>query len=176
MLKASMALAALLLVAGTAHAQTSNPIAEGLLAEMGPHQRNMVGSAEAMPEEKYTFKPTPPQITFADAIVHAAMANNSLCSLLAGEKAPETAVKATGTKEALVDQLKASFAYCQQAIPKLDPATLGQEVSMMNRKVSKAFVALHTALDWGDHYAQVAMMLRLSGIVPPSAQPRPVTK
>ncbi len=173
MFKRCIAVAALLLVAGTAQAQSSNPIADGLLAELGSHQKNMVASAEQMPEDKYAYRPTPPQITFGDVMAHAAMANNLLCALLAGDKPPEAPVKGSGPKQALVDQLKQSFAYCEKAIPKLDPATLTQEVPFLGRKVTKGFVAVHTSLDWGDHYAMVAMYLRLNGLVPPSAQKPP---
>ncbi len=170
MLKTTIAFAGALLVAGIASAQTANPIAQALASLMTDHQKNMVSAAEAMPEDKYGFKPTPESNSFADLVAHSANANFRLCSLLAGEKAPEATVKAGGTKQALVDQMKQSFTYCEQAFPKFDPASLGEEVQFMNRKATKAWVALMTSLDWGDHYAQIAMRLRLNGIIPPSAQ------
>ncbi len=172
MSKIATALTGMLLVAGVASAQTANPIADGLLLELKSHQQNMVSAAEAMPAEKYGFKPTPEMTSLADILYHAAQANHMLCAMLSGATPPETAVKATGTKPELVDQLTASFAFCAQEIPKLDPATLGAEVSMFGRKVTKGWVALHTALDYGDHYAQVATRLRLAGVIPPSAQRR----
>jgi hypothetical protein len=69
--------------------------------------------------------------------------------------------------------MKQSFAYCYKAFDKVDASTLGTQVKFGNRDVSIAWVLLHTALDWGDHYSQVATMLRLNGITPPSAVRRP---
>jgi uncharacterized damage-inducible protein DinB len=169
---AAVAAAAALLFAARASAQQPTPLAQALATEMKGNETNMVGAAEAMPPDKYGFKPTPPQVSFGDLVYHAAIANYTLCGIIAGEKAPEAAVKADGAKAALIDQMKASFAYCDKALPKIDPATLGEEISLYNRKVTRAWVLFHLALDWGDHYSQAAMMLRLNGITPPSSQRR----
>ncbi len=164
------AAAAMLLVARTARAQDDNAVGQALATEAQGNERNMVGAAEAMPAEKYGFKFE--TNTFGDLIHHAAMANNLLCSMMVGDKAPETPVKADGEKQALIDQMKKSFAYCHDVFPKVTAARLGEKAKFMNRDVTVAWVVLHTALDWGDHYAQVARMLRANGITPPSAQRR----
>jgi uncharacterized damage-inducible protein DinB len=132
----------------------------------------MTSAAEAMPAEKYGYKPTPEQNSFGQLIFHAADANYRLCSMMSGDKAPEATVKADGAKQALIDQMKQSFAYCYTAFDKVDASKLGTQVKFGNRDVSIAWVVVHTSLDWGDHYSQVATMLRLNGIVPPSAQRR----
>ncbi|HTK29456.1 MAG TPA: DinB family protein [Vicinamibacterales bacterium] len=162
-----------LLVAASASAQTStNAVAVALAAEAKSNETNMVGAAEAMPAEKYGYKPTPQQNSFGDLIYHAALANNLLCGIMSGEKAPDLATKADGPKQGLIDQMKASFAFCSQAFDKVNASRLGEQVHFMNRDVSLAWVVVHTSLDWGDHYSQAAMMLRLNGITPPSAQRR----
>src|SRR5690349_24243824 len=114
MLKTFTAAVAAVLVAGLAEAQHANPIAQALATEMQGNERNMVGAAEAMPAEKYGFKPTPPQVSFGDLVYHAAVANYTLCGIIAGEKGPEAGVKADGQKTALVDQMKQSYAYCDK--------------------------------------------------------------
>lgn len=164
------AVCASLLVSGLAFAQELDPIGQALATEMQGNERNMLGAAEAMPPDKYGFKFE--TNTFGDLIFHAASANNLLCSMMAGEKAPDTPVKADGEKQALVDQLKKSYAYCTSIFPKVTTARLGEKAKFGNREVTVAWVALHTALDWGDHYAQVARMLRANGITPPSSQRR----
>jgi uncharacterized damage-inducible protein DinB len=150
-----------------------NPIAGALATEAKTNETNMTGAAEAMPADKYAYKPTPEQSSFGQLIFHAADANYRLCSMMSGGKAPEAAIKADGAKQALIDQMKESFAYCYKAFDKVDASTLGTQVKFGNRDVSIAWVLLHTALDWGDHYSQVATMLRLNGITPPSAVRRP---
>src|SRR3954463_245079 len=161
------------LVAASGYAQSGNPIAGALATEAKTNETNMTGAAEAMPAEKYAYKPTPDQNSFGQLIFHAADANYRLCSMMSGDKAPDASVKADAAKQALIDQMKASFAYCYQAFDKFDAAKLGTQVKFGNRDVPIAWVVLHTALDWGDHYAQVATMLRLNGITPPSAVRRP---
>ena len=165
-------LAGALLLAASASTQQKNAVAEGLAAEAHNHSTNMIAAAEAMPADKYAFKASEQQVTFGDLIAHAASANNVLCAAAGGDKAPETATKGNGPKEALVDQLKASFAYCDRAFEKVDASKLGDEVQIYGRTVTKAWVLFHMALDWGDHYSQAATMLRLNGITPPSAQRR----
>ena len=172
MLKLATVATGLMLIAGSAAAQT-NPIADAITTEAHSNAKNMIGAAEAMPADKYAYKPSPEQISFADLIYHAAMANHLLCSAISGEKAPETPVKASGTKDALVQQLKDSFAFCDKAFPTVNSAKLGDPVQMMGRSVTKAWVVVHLALDYGDHYSQAAMMLRSNGIVPPSSVRRP---
>ncbi len=162
--------AAMVLVGGAAHAQDGDAVGQALAATAQQNQRQMVSAAEAMPPDKYGFKFE--TNTFGDLIFHAASANNLLCSMMAGEKAPETPVKADAEKQALIDQLKKSYAYCESVFPKVTATRLGETAKFMNRDVTVAWVALHTALDWGDHYAQVARMLRANGITPPSSQRR----
>jgi DinB family protein len=170
MRKVTATAAAALLLAGVAHAQPGNPLGQALATEAHANMSNMVSAAEAMPAEKYGFKFE--TNTFGDLIYHAAFANNMLCAMMTGETTPETTVKAGGQKEALIDQLKQSFAYCDRAFEKIDASKLGQSAKFMTRDVTVAWVIVHAALDWGDHYAQVARMLRANGITPPSAQRR----
>lgn len=168
MRKVIAAAVAALLAAGAAHAQESDAVGQALAATAQQNERQMVSAAEAMPPEKWGFKFE--TNTFGDLIYHAAAANNLLCSMMVGEKAPDTPVKAGGDKQALIEQMKKSFAYCNSVFPKVTAAQLGEKAKFMNRDVTVAWVALHTSLDWGDHYAQVARMLRANGITPPSAQ------
>jgi uncharacterized damage-inducible protein DinB len=161
-----------LVSAAAVSAQPKNAVAEAIATEAHTHSKNMIAAAEAMPAEKYTFRASEQQATFGDLVAHSASANNTLCSAAAGEKAPDTSIKGNGAKQALVDQLKASFAYCDRAFEKVDASKLADEVQIYGRTMTKAWVLFHMALDWGDHYSQAATMLRQNGIMPPSAQPR----
>jgi hypothetical protein len=94
-------------------------------------------------------------------------------------KDTETAdsVKAQWPKDTLVAQLKASFDFCQQAFAQLSDAGLAEQTSMtfrgQTRNVTRASMVLGHALDLGDHYSQIANYMRLNGILPPTALPRP---
>ena len=51
--------------------------------------KNLIGAAEEMPADKYGYRPTPEQITFAHLVMHSAQANNAFCAGIAGEPARE---------------------------------------------------------------------------------------
>jgi len=125
MLRLSALFLGLMVTAGPASAQQMNAIAQGIATEAHTNATNMIGAAEAMPAEKYGFKPTEQQIRFGDLIYHAAVSNNTLCGAISRDKAPDLAVKANGAKAALVDQMKQSFAFCDQAFATIDPAKIG---------------------------------------------------
>jgi hypothetical protein len=137
-------------------------------------QSNTVGALEAMPAEKYSYKPTADQITFAHLAAHIATANNFLCSKAADVPAPKVdEAKDTDSKDQLVAAVKASYAFCSDALGKMDDSKLGDTVELFGgRQLPRAAAALSLAGGWADHYAAAAMYLRLNGILPPSAQPK----
>ncbi len=74
--------------------------------------------------------------------------------------------------------LKRSFEYCATALANLDDSKLGEQVPWFggpNAKASRARDLIVLPMDWQDHYAQLSMYLRLNGILPPSARPKPKT-
>ena len=133
--------------------------------------KNLVGAAEEMPADKYSYRPTPEQMTFAHLIVHTAEANNSLCAAVAGEKPHEMKLSENDSKDTLTKALKDSFAYCEQALAKADDTGLGQTVTLYeNQTGTRASALVRMAAGWADHYSAAAMYLRLNNLVPPSAQ------
>ena len=153
----------------TAPAPSANPVSDALRNMEQRSARNLIAAAEAMPADKYNYRPTPPQIQ-----VHLATEGNDvLCSKTAGVPAPQrTAVDSTATKEQLVARLKETFQFCEQAFAKMDDSKLGEQVSMFGMNLSRATAVLITVGDWADHYSQEANYLRLNGVLPPTAQRR----
>src|SRR6266446_6803636 len=104
---------AALLGAGAASAQeaapgpVANPVTTTVKAQMTRYAKNMVAAAEAMPAEKYNFKPTPEMNTFAHLVMHIAQSNNSLCSKISGMTAPDAKLAETDPKDKLVAGLRA---------------------------------------------------------------------
>jgi len=86
-------------------------------------------------------------------------------------------VKATWSKDKLVTKLKASFAFCQDALAQLEDSKLTDQVTLTFRGNARQFprisMVLGHALDLADHYSQLANYMRLNGMLPPSALPRP---
>jgi hypothetical protein len=156
----------------SATAPAKDPVSSSLRILLQRSQNNIVGAVEAMPVDKFSYKPTPDQMTFAHLVVHIIGSNNSLCAKVADVPAPKVdEPKESDSKEQLVAATKASFAFCSEALGKMDDSKLGEDVELFGgRHFPRAMGALGLASGWADHYGAAAMYLRLNGILPPSAQ------
>lgn len=132
-----------------------------------PVRKNLEAAAEAMPAEKYDFKPTPGQMSFAEWLTHSAGRNYSDCAALKGEAAPEAAknVATLKSKAEISQALKDSFAYCAAALDGIDDAK-----ALATPQI--AYSLLHTIVHNNEIYGNLAVYLRVSGIVPPSTASR----
>lgn len=155
-----------------APARSTSPVADALRQMTQRYSRILVAAAEAMPAEKYNYRPTPAQMSFAQIQVHLANEGNDiLCGKTAGIDVPQRAkMDTTNTKEQLIARLKETFQFCEQTFAKLDDSNLGAPVSMFGMNLTRAASVLITVGDWADHYSQEANYLRLNGILPPTAQ------
>jgi hypothetical protein len=167
----SLATLAAALLPALAAAQ-SNPVAKGFTDEATVMGKNLMAASEVMPADKYSFKPTPAQLSFGDIMLHLAQGNDFLCGTIGGMKAPtRTKVAVADGKDALVARLKETFAFCDQAFASLDDSKLGEELPMFGgKKLTRAAIETLTVGDWADHYSQVAIYLRLNGLLPPTAK------
>ena len=135
--------------------------------------KNMIAAAEEMPEDKYSYHPTPDQWTFGKLVSHVAQSNGGLCAVLSSTTAPAAVhVSETASKADLVAGLKASFDFCGPVLDSLTDAKLGDAVTLFHRTMPRAAALLVLPADLADHYSQMAAYLRLNGMLPPSAQPR----
>ena len=159
--------------AGSVAAQDfATPVSDAIRSAAERAASNFIGAAERMPADKYGFKPTPAQMSFGDVIAHIGAGNDALCSSLGGTALPErSAVAAGARKERLIERLRDTFQFCQSALAKVDDAKLGEKVPYFgDQKLSRAQVMLAAAEEWGGHYSQIAVYLRLNGLVPPTAR------
>jgi uncharacterized damage-inducible protein DinB len=176
-MKKTLAIPALLLLAASAAAQTTpaqknNPVSTALRDILPGRQKNTVAAVEAMPADKFSYKPTADQRTFSQLIVHMAETNYLLCSKVAAVPAPKVEeTKETDSKDKLVTALKASFDFCSDALAKMDDSKLAETTEGFGGKqVTRAWLSLVLAATWADHYAETAIYLRLNGLLPPTAK------
>jgi hypothetical protein len=160
-------------------AASTAPVSDALRAVARRYARNLVAAADDMPVAKFTFKPTPAQMSFADIVLHLADGNHFLCGGVTGAQPPaEPAVAKADSADprGLVDRMRRSFEFCNTSLAKLDDSNLTGQVPWFggpNSKISRASAVLALPEDWADHYSQMAIYLRLNGILPPTARPRP---
>lgn len=165
----------LLLAVATAVGQEKNPVTTVVREMLPRQQKNLVAAAEEMPADKYSYKPTEQQMPFSHLVLHVMESNNYLCSRISDvpEVKASVPVKETDGKDKLVAALKASFEFCSTNLAKVDDSKLGDEVELFGgRKGSRAFALFVLTNGWSDHYSAAAMYLRLSGLLPPTAQPK----
>jgi hypothetical protein len=130
-------------------------------------RRNLEASADAMPAEKYSFRLTDGQMTFAEWLIHGTQRNFSDCAILKSEPVSDAERKAASLKEKgeVSKALKDSFAYCADALKTMD-----DQKAISSDAVSNAL--LHLVVHNNEIYGNIVGYLRVSGIVPPSTAAR----
>ena len=163
----------------------ANPITGVFRGRTMALQRNLAQAFDSIPEAKYSYKPTPAQLSIGYIAAHLANDNYFFCNQFGEQKATRAekdtatpdSVKATWPKADLVAKLKESFDFCEKAFVQLDDAKLADQVTMSfggnSRQVPRAQMVLGHVIDMADHYSQIANYMRLNNMIPPSALPRP---
>jgi hypothetical protein len=166
------AIVALCCFTTSAMAQGGAPVTDAFRDVTGRFARNLVAAAEEMPAGKYGFKPTPPQMSFGEVIGHLAQGNDYFCSKIGGVEAPKRPELAKGAgKDQWIARLKETFQFCESALAKTDDSNLSGKVPFFgDTEITRAAAMLAAAEDWGSHYSQLAIYLRLNGLLPPTAK------
>ena len=131
----------------------------------------LMKSAEKMPEENYSFKPTDGVRTYGQILGHVADAQYLFCSIATGEKNPDLKIEQTKTSKAdLMVALKDAFAYCDKAYSSMTDASGAQTVSLFGRDTPKLGVLTVNNMHNMEHYGNLVVYMRMKGIVPPSSE------
>ncbi len=152
--------------------QSKSPASDVLRAMLAGREKATVGAFETMPADKYSFKPTPDQMTFGHLAAHIVSSNYFFCSNVGDVEKPKVEeVKETDGKDKLVAAMKASFEFCGTALAKADDSKLGDNITWFDGKPRpRAWAFLTLSGSWADHYAEAAMYLRAAGLLPPTAK------
>ena len=161
-----------------------NPISD-TFRSFSHYGRWLIAAFDSIPASKYDFKPTPAQQSIGYIAQHLEYANYGLCEVLSGVKHARTAkdllpdtVKAKWPKDTLAARVQASLVFCRDALAPLTDSQLGEPVTLTvpgrpAESFPRARYALLLITDLAEHYAQLASYMRLLGMTPPSALPRP---
>jgi uncharacterized damage-inducible protein DinB len=170
-------------------AQPSAPptLAAVIDREVSTSEREFVGAAEAMPEDKFNFAPAGLNIqgsdfkgvrTFAEQVKHVAMTNYQLWGPITGDKSPLEAKGDNGpesltSKAEIIKYLKDSYAVGHKAAQSLTadnmlssyPNPFGGRTPM-----TRVFMVTFGVQHSFDHYGQMVEYLRMNGIIPPASR------
>ena len=123
----ALALPASLVAQQPSGAPPVNPITTAFKGRTMSLQRILAQAFDSIPESKFSYKPTPAQLSIGFIAQHLASDNYFFCNLFGDLKATAVAedtttadsVKAGWPKEKLVTKLKASFTFCESAFAQL---------------------------------------------------------
>lgn len=152
----------------------------GIVQQYNSVKGNIEKAADAMPDDGYSFKPTPAERDFGGWVAHVAQAQLGSCSRIAGQTADADTMTmlqgvAGGTaasKADLVVALKKSFDMCDAAYNGLTDANAGDPVPYFRGNASRISALAGNVGHDNECYGSMAVYLRLKGITPPSSEGR----
>ena len=132
----------------------------------------LLRSAEKMPEESYSFRPTDAVRSYGQIVGHVADAEYIFCSLVLGEKNPSPKIEQTKTSKAdLIAALKDAFAYCDKAYDGMTDASATQMVTFFGGDTPRLSVLGANNMHTMEHYGNLVTYMRMKNIVPPTSEP-----
>ena len=148
-------------------AQT-NPVVAEQKATYTANKNNLIKAAEKMPEDAYSFKPTPEMQTFGERMLHIANQIGT-CSGMTGERKPNAAAGKTA-KADIVAGLKASFDACDVAWDSMNDKTAMEMVAGRGgQQRSKLSGLIGNTTHNTEMYGYISVYMRLKGVVPPTS-------
>jgi uncharacterized damage-inducible protein DinB len=152
-------------------------LSQAVLEQWNDIGRKLIAMAEDFPEDKYDFKPTPAQRTFAEQLLHAAGANYFFINIASGEKPPAQEDPSRAkykTKADVVAFVKKSFDDGAAVIKaKGDTGMAGMMVDPFENKQVRVFDWAYGFMEHsGEHYGQLVVYYRVAGLVPPESRPK----
>jgi uncharacterized damage-inducible protein DinB len=132
-------------------------------------QSKVVSLADAMPQEKYSWRPADGVRSVAEVYTHIASANYFLPTFV-GVKPPATfspAITKETDKAKVVDALKASFEHIRQVVLNMPDADLDKPVKLFGQDTTYEGVLFLIANHMHEHLGQSIAYARTNGVVPP---------
>ena len=159
------------LLAPVAAWSQENPLSAFTKRVCGLQKDILIRSAEKMPEEHYSFRPTEEIRSFGQIVGHVADGQYLFCSAALGEKNPEPKIEQTKTsKTDLIAALKTAFAYCDKAYDAMTDASGSQLVKMFGNDSPKLGVLNFNNVHNMEHYGNLVTYMRIKKIVPPTSE------
>jgi uncharacterized damage-inducible protein DinB len=152
-------------------------VSQAILEQWNDIGRKLTAMAEDFPEDKYDYKPTPAERTFAEQLLHMAGANYFMTNPLKGEPMPP----AEDPKRDKYKSKAEVVAFVKKSFDDGAAAIKAKGDTGMNSKILDPFGNEEVrAYDWiygfvehcGEHYGQLVVYYRTAGLVPPESRPK----
>jgi uncharacterized damage-inducible protein DinB len=142
-----------------------------VLSEVIVQEDKFTRLAEAVPADKYSWRPSPDVRSFAEVFLHVSAANYNLYKLV-GAPPPsgldlKGLEKSTTDKAKVIATLKDSYAHAKAAIKAMPDADLEKSMDWFGGKNTERGVLLFVVRHGAEHLGQSIAYARFAGIVPP---------
>ena len=151
----------------------SSTIKDEMLKDWQAQKKQMMEIADAMPADKFDYKATPAERSYGEQVLHVAQVNFFLLKTVGGKAAaPAFDPKSAKTKEQMIKALEDSYDYGTTLLQEQTEASILETVEGPKFLGPSArarifwFLMGHSM----DIYGQMAVYLRLNGIVPPASR------
>ncbi len=144
---------------------------QGYDGEWGHVSRQLVALAEAIPADKYSWRPAPGVRSASEVFMHIALANFWLLSITGPPMPPDLKSagmeKSVTAKPEVIAWLKRSLDAVKSAHAGIQPADLQRKVKVDNREATVDGIYLRIIIHANEHMGQLIAYARVNGIVPP---------
>jgi len=160
---------------GPPAAPTITTLAGDVRADWAIQKELLVNAADAMPDDKFGYKPTSAQRSYGEQIMHVVQANESVVGMLGGKTpAPAINLKAV-TKAEVMTALRQSMDYWEVVLKEFTDQQLNERVTTppstpLGPSASRLRLFYLSMTHSMDIYGQMVVYLRLNGIVPPASR------
>ena len=155
--------------AAALHAQTAPSMSADIKRAYESVKGNLMKTLDKVPDEDFSFKPTPEVRTFAEVLGHVANAQIHSCSAVVGEsKTVDVAGKTA--KADISAAVKEAFAECDKAYATLTDSNAGEAIKTPRGQVSRIGALAGNTTHDVEQYAILTVYMRLKNIVPPSSE------
>jgi uncharacterized damage-inducible protein DinB len=159
-----------------AAAKPADPELKVVLDSWNEVGRKLIAMAEDFPEDKYDFKPTPAERSFAEQLLHAAGSMYYFTNPATGQNPPAAEDPKRDqykTKADVVTFVKKSVADGAAAIQSKGEKGLTTEVVYYPGQKARVLDIAYGIIEHsGEHYGQLVVYYRLAGLVPPESRPK----
>jgi len=135
----------------------------------------ITGIVEAMPDDKFSFKPTPAQQSFGERVLHVATTDLFILQTLGGKTPAPMINQKAATKTELLAVLKQTFDYGDAVLKEFNDQQWVERVTppaFMGPSASRLRIVYFDMQHSEDMYGQFVVYVRLNGVTPPASRPR----
>lgn len=154
-------------------------VMDALLADVEVVEGKLLGLAEAIPAERYDWRPAEGVRSVAEVLWHVA-ADNYVLTAMGGTPAPEwTGIEADSyasvrafeneprSRAETMDVLRDSFAFMKDAMRSVGEGSLGDTVRLFSRETTVLELWVMATTHLHEHLGQSIAYARSNGVVPP---------